>query len=131
MTRKSEKSEEEMVDQFLNYDGEESGATGVESSAANNVDKNTNLATADKADQKVGEEKDQTQKQPEETSEQEPANGILVKEKRGGRSRINIKIEGKEEGRTTIIAYEFDEDWENQVVAVETVTRDDKNGELL
>ncbi|CAG8565729.1 12532_t:CDS:10 [Cetraspora pellucida] len=174
MTRKSE---EEMVDQFLNYDGEESGATGVESSAANNnADKNTNLATADKADQKVGAEKDQNEKQPENTSEQEPANGFgeddctweaesnvyaddLVEEywskkkeeetastsKSKGRKRAAqpsspvMKQDSKRQRsskktkspRTKMEEDEFDEDWENQVVAVETVTRDDKTGELL
>ncbi|KAF0419068.1 chromatin organization modifier domain-containing protein [Gigaspora margarita] len=223
MTRN--KSEEEMVDelgnQFLNYDEEESGATGVESSTTNNVDKDTSLATADKADQKVGVEKDQTQEQPEEPSGQEPANGdskkegdkdededkeeeeiyeveqvLQHKEKRGvkyylikwkgfgedectweaetnvyaddlveeywtkkkeeeeetastskskGRKRaaqstaLITKQDAKRQRsskktkspRTKMEEDEFDEDWENQVVAVETVTRDDKTGELL
>ncbi|CAG8737489.1 21540_t:CDS:10, partial [Racocetra persica] len=133
--------------------------------------------TADKADQKVGVEKDQTQKQPEETSEQEPANGFgeddctweaesnvyaddLVEEywskkreeeevastsKSKGRKRAAqpsspvMKQDSKRQRsskktkspRTKMEEDEFDEDWENQVVAVETVTRDDKNGELL
>ncbi|CAG8591978.1 6516_t:CDS:2, partial [Dentiscutata erythropus] len=181
MTRN--KSEEEMVDelgnQFLNYDEEESGATGVEGSTTNNADKNTDSTTADKADQKVAVEKDQTEKQPEEHSGQEPANGDsfgeddctweaesnvyaddLVEEywtkkkdeeetasasKTKGRKRAAqpsspiTKQDSKRQRsskktkspRSKMEEDEFDEDWENQVIAVETVTRDDKTGELL
>ncbi|CAG8595170.1 10726_t:CDS:2, partial [Scutellospora calospora] len=52
----------------------------------------------------------------------------LVKRQDSKRQRSVMKTKSP---RTKMEEDEFDEDWEDQVTAVETVTRDDKTGELM